>query len=123
MFSPPTFFLPRVQVNGEQVSNVGQVVLQDGMTNDLGTVTLCLENRKSFGRVVVSSPHLTLQVDVVLPKKEWQIPEADYGTYSHINLSFISVELDSEASGILGATQAQDFEFKNVSLLYKYKYD
>lgn len=110
-----TNWLTSFQVNGEQLSSVGETVLQEGSANDSrGVVTLALENSKSFGRVIVNSPPLTLQADVVLPKKEWQIPQADWGMYSHISLNFVSVQLTPDASGILGITQADDFSFENV---------
>ena len=82
---------------------------------DPADAVITLENRKSFGRVVVTSAFVTLQVDIVMPKKEWKIPEADYGTYSHINLSFISIELTVDASGILGCTKSQEFTLLPVS--------
>ena len=86
------------------------------MQDDSGTVSIAMKNSKSFGRITIESTPISLQVDVVLPKKEWKIPEADYGTYSHINLKFVAVHLTPEATGILGATQAEDFVFNNASL-------
>ena len=104
-------------MNEEDVSRVGKLILQDDSSDGSESVSVVLENHKSFGRVLINSAPITLQVDTVLPKKEWKIAEADYGTYSHINLKFVSVHLTSEATGILGATQAEDFVFNNVSPL------
>lgn len=110
---------PHAQVNGERISSVGEVVLQDGSADDSrAPVTLELKNRKSFGRVIANGPHFTLYMDVVLPKKEWKISRAEYGIYSHINLDFASVQLTPEATGILGITQADDFTFEKASAVF-----
>ena len=92
---------------------MGEITLQD----DSGTVLIELENCKSFGRVAIVSAPITLQVDVVLSKKDWKVFGADYGTYSYINLKFVAVYLTPETTGILGATQVEDFTFDNASLI------
>ena len=100
------------QVNGERVSRVGEILVPLGSE----LVSIVPKNSKSFGRVTIdSAPIITLQVDVVLPKKEWKIAQADHGMYSHINLKFLAIQLTPSASGILGATQADNFTFQNAS--------
>ena len=120
MFSFALPFFPSVffQVNELDVSRVGTFTLQDYAASDAEAVSIMLQNRKSFGRVTVESDFITLHIDVVLPKKEWKIAEADFGTFSHINLNFVSIKLSSTASGILGDTQLEDFAFKPVSHMY-----
>ena len=97
-------------MNEDHISRVGKVILQ----GDTGAVSIALENRKSFGRVMIDSAAITLQVDVVLPEKEREIPEADFGPYSHVDLKFVAVHLTPEVTDILGATQTENFVVENV---------
>ena len=109
-------------MNGLHLSHIGDLVVDSSAAagssaaadSSAAAVSLSMKNHKMFGRVMISCPLLTLQVDTVLPKKEWKIDAAEAGMYSHVNLEFVSIDLSQDATGILGGTQKKEFTIKEV---------
>ena len=87
-----------VYVNGVENVFVGDV--------KLGAESfLTIENKKSFGRLTLTSSRIAVEIDYVPPPAEWEIDESeDKGQYSHLNMKINMVILSETANGILGCT-------------------
>ena len=83
------------QVNGESKVRVGEFVVDDSMS-------VTLNNFKSYSRVIVSSQDITVSIDYVPPPAHWNVPMESKDDYSHLNLRIDALALTQNANGVLG---------------------